>query len=119
MSELCRGVDGEVTREGVKMILRIYSVFDSKLATFDLPFYMLTDAAAIRAFSDEVNKPTVQQHQKWNEHPEDYSLFCLGEFDDSSGTLDKMLPLSLVTGSAIYDVKKNGFKFAEAKEPVS
>lgn len=97
------------------MKLNVYSVFDSKLATFGRPWYELTDASAIRVFSDAVNDGSNPQNQ-WYKHPEDFSLYCLGSFDDESGSLEKQLPLSLVTASAIFDVKKNGFRFEEAKE---
>lgn len=87
------------------MILKVYSVFDSKLATFDRPFYMQTDAAAIRGFSDAVNDPNGPV-SSWNKHPEDYSLFYLGEFDDQDGTILTTVTKSLVTASALFDTKK-------------
>ena len=36
------------------MKVNLYSIFDSKLATYGKPWYELTDAAAIRAFADAV-----------------------------------------------------------------
>lgn len=87
------------------MKLNIYSVFDSKLATFSRPWYELTDAAAIRVFSDAVNDSSNPNNQ-WFKHPEDFSLFCIGEFVDSSGEVIPKVPESLVTASAIFDAKR-------------
>lgn len=87
------------------MILNVYSVFDSKLATFERPFYMISDAAAIRSFSDAVNEPN-DMTRHWNRHPEDYSLFHLGKFNDLVGEFEIVKPVSLVTASSLVDVKK-------------
>lgn len=88
------------------MKLKVYSVFDSKLATFGRPWYEMTDAAAIRVFSDAVNDGSNPNNQ-WYKHPEDFSLYCLGDFEDESGAIDKKLPVSLVTASSIFDQKPN------------
>lgn len=88
------------------MIHNVYSVFDSKLATFDRPFYMLSDASAIRSFSDAVNEPN-ELTRHWHRHPEDYSLFHLGKFNDLVGEFEGIKPISLVTASSLVDVKKS------------
>ena len=85
------------------MILNVYSVFDSKLASFGRPWYELTDASAIRVFSDAVND-TQNPNNQWNRHPEDFSLYRLGQFDDENGKIDSALPVSLVTASVIFNV---------------
>lgn len=107
------------------MILKVFSAFDAKLAVFDAPFYMLTDAAAIRAFSDQVNDSSGQSClAKWNRHPEDYSLFRIGEFNDQTGEIVCSKPVSLVTASAIFSMDsaqldlfdKNGLKREPARK---
>lgn len=65
------------------MMLKMYSVFDSKAAAFLPPFFMHTDNVAKRTFSDCANDP---QHM-FSKHPEDYTLFCLGSFDDVTGVV--------------------------------
>lgn len=88
------------------MKVNVYSVFDSKLAVFELPFFMGTDPAAIRGFTDAVNDSRPENpYLKWNRHPEDYSLYRVGEFDDSIGKLIGINPMSLLTASAIFDFK--------------
>lgn len=86
---------------------KVYSVFDSKAALFGRPFYDQQDASAIRNFADAVNDGSNPSNM-WNKHPEDFSLFLIGEFDDESGKLIPCLPQSLVTASALRAVKSNG-----------
>lgn len=95
------------------MILGVFSVFDSKLACFSRPWYELTDASAIRIFTDAVNDGSNPNNQ-WFRHPEDFSLYRLGSFDDELGKIESINPLSLVTAAAVFDFKKNLVK----KEPV-
>lgn len=83
------------------MILNVYSVFDAKLAVFGKPWYGLNDAGAIREFSDAVNDGSNPNNQ-WHRHPEDFSLYHLGAFDDQTGELMSDKPKSLVTASAMF-----------------
>lgn len=62
------------------MKLRIFSIFDSKLDAFAAPFFMSTIGQATRAFTDEASNP----QSSLSKHPEDYTLFELGEFDDQN-----------------------------------
>lgn len=59
---------------------RIFSIFDSKLDAFAPPFFMSTLGQATRAFTDEAFNP----QSLLSKHPEDYTLFELGEFDDQN-----------------------------------
>lgn len=61
---------------------KIFTVFDTKSAAFLQPFFMPTDASAVRAISDLVNDPG----HNFNKHPSDYTLFAIGEFSDSDAS---------------------------------
>lgn len=65
------------------MKTRCFTVVDVKVGAYLLPFFMRSNAEAIRAFGDAVNDSSTQFYR----HPEDYCLFCIGEFDDSTGVL--------------------------------
>lgn len=75
----------------------IFSVFDSKLAVYNTPFFMQREQAAIRSFTDAVNDPQTTL----NKHPEDYTLFHIGDFDDDTGELIPVHPRGLITASAV------------------
>lgn len=81
------------------MITKMFSVFDSKAAFFGNPFYEQREESAIRTFGDAVNDPNPKN--MWNAHPEDYSLFYVGEFDSDTGEILPTVPKNLVTASAL------------------
>ena len=68
------------------MIQKIYTVYDSKLEAYMQPFFMQSKGQAVRAFTDSVNDPSTQ----FNKHPEDFTLFELGEYDDSTGKVSNL-----------------------------
>lgn len=68
------------------MKLKIFSIFDTKAEAFNTPFFFSFPGQATRAFEDLVNDPQSQI----SKHPEDYSLFELGEFDSTTGVIEKL-----------------------------
>lgn len=86
------------------MKMKIYSVFDTKVANYGRPWYAYQDAAAIREFSDAVNDASNPANQ-WNKHPEDFQLFCIGAFDDATGALSSHAPLALINAAAVFSAK--------------
>lgn len=61
----------------------LFTVYDEKAEVFLPPFFVPTIGIATRAFSDAVNSP---EHQ-FGKHPQDYTLFRLGYFDDSNAEM--------------------------------
>lgn len=68
------------------MIMLIFSIFDDKAEVFSKPFYDPTIGAALRNFQDAAKDPQTT----FNKHPEDFTLFQLGHFDDLTGELIKL-----------------------------
>ena len=66
------------------MLLKMYSVFDSKADAFLPPFFLHNNGLALRTFGDACN---MKDHQ-FGKHPEDYTLFELGVFEDDSGSFE-------------------------------
>jgi len=64
--------------------VKIYSVYDKKMMQYMPVWVARTDGAAIRVFSDEVKRSDSQMHA----HPEDFSLWRVGEFDDICGVVE-------------------------------
>lgn len=74
------------------MKVQMFCVFDSKSEAFTLPFFKTTKGEAVRDFGDAVNDPK----SPWFRHPEDFTLFHVGEFDDQSATVASLkTPVSL------------------------
>ena len=65
------------------MRLNVYTIFDTASGAYMRPFYMQADNAAIRSFKDLA----VAADHEIGKHPEDYSLWRIGTFDDNKGML--------------------------------
>jgi len=63
-------------------ILTIVAVKDRAVDAYNRPFYVPTTGAAIRSFTDEVNRAESEMAA----HPEDYDLYEMGTFCDQTGT---------------------------------
>lgn len=73
--------------KGNKMQLKVYSIHDQKCEIFNTPYFQVTHGEAERNFKSLVN----DKKSKVADHPEDYDLYYLGEYDDNKGhfkTLD-------------------------------
>ncbi len=62
---------------------RIFVIFDSKARCYMPPFFMPEVGQAVRVFSDMCN----DKSHAFGQHPEDYTLFEIGTFDDREGKL--------------------------------
>lgn len=60
---------------------KLYSVYDEKAEAFIPPFFVPAHGLALRAFKDCVNS----KDHHFGKHPQDYTLFYLGEWDDVTG----------------------------------
>jgi len=61
----------------------VYTAYDKKAAAYLQPFFMRTDAEAVRAIQDAANDPQSLFHH----HAADYQLCYIGTFDDATGVL--------------------------------
>lgn len=78
------------------MILKVFSVFDSKLQVFNTPFFSRSVADASRSFSDLVrdSRTTVSQH------PDDFFLYEIGQYSDETGELVACVPTQIAAANA-------------------
>ena len=65
------------------MLIKMFTVFDQKAECYLQPFYAHTTGAAIRMFEDTCSN---KEHQ-FHKHAEDFTLFEIGVFDDSSAEI--------------------------------
>lgn len=65
------------------MRYKIVVVRDRAADVFGQPNFVASLGAAVRSFGDEVKR--VDTNNPINKHPEDFDLYSLGEYDDSSG----------------------------------
>lgn len=76
------------------MRLTMYSIFDTASKSYMRPFFCAADGEAMRLFADIVN----DGEHPVGKHPEDYSVFRIGMFDDNKGSLHPEDPECLAVG---------------------
>ena len=75
------------------------AVYDVKAEAYGRPMFVPAVGLAMRAFMDEIKN----QESQFCKYPDDFSLFKLGEFDDSSGEMRNERSL-LMEGRAAKDM---------------
>lgn len=71
--------------------MKIYfAVKDLAVQAFGQPFLVRSQGEALRSFQDEVNKTDGQSAIA--AHPEDYELYKIGEYHDTTGDIVGMTP---------------------------
>ena len=60
----------------------VCAVFDSAAMVFGSPIFTASPGVAMRSFSDEVNRASPDN--ALNQHPEDFVLHWLAEYDDAT-----------------------------------
>ncbi len=78
------------------MKLNSYIIFDSAPCVYHPPIFMQSDAEAMRFFDDQC----VRAESPIAAHPEHYTLFRNGTFDQQTGKLAAETPTSLATATA-------------------
>lgn len=101
------------------MVIKIFAVWDAKASFYGTPFCDQNENSAIRNFSDAVRDGS-NPNNLWNKHPEDFSLYCIGEFDNTCGEIIPQTPRALITASALqelYNEKQIGDELRVLKNP--
>lgn len=82
----------------VKAVSRgLYSVCDDRSGSFNPPFVAANDSVAQRAFVDA----SLNTRGVFHDHPEDFSLFKVGEFFELTGVIEAKAPLRLMCGTEL------------------
>ena len=69
----------------------VFAVYDRKAEAYGMPIFFAAKGQAVRAFDDQCN----QAGSMMNLHPQDYTLYQIGEYTDSDGL---MVPLTSPVG---------------------
>ena len=68
----------------MKMV--IVSIKDTAADAFGRPVYVASEGVAVRQFQDEVNRNS--DDNQLYKHPDDFHLYYLGLFDDTTGKFE-------------------------------
>lgn len=80
------------------MVLKVYSVYDEKAQAYHTPYFFPNDGIAQRGFSDVA----MDQKTEICRHKEDYSLYLIGEYDNTSAVLTPIIPPVLKARASDY-----------------
>lgn len=69
------------------MKLEIFSMYDQRAGAFITPFFLPNLAMALRGIKSAAESETHMFHK----HPNDFALYKLGSFDDSSAKLETLM----------------------------
>lgn len=84
------------------MKIKFYAVYDKKALAYIMPFFMPNDGTAERAFFDTCN---TEDHM-FCKHPEDYSLYDIGSFEDTTGEVTVRGEPAFLTSAVIVQRMK-------------
>ena len=73
---------GKQEDPGIKK--RIFSIYDKKAQVYFNPFYFAYKGEALRGFEEAVKDP----QSPMSKFPADYSLYCLGVFNCTTGEVE-------------------------------
>ncbi len=73
---------------------KMFVIYDSKANAFMQPWFLTQEGMAQRAFSDCVN----DSDHNFGRHPEDYTLFNIGDFDDQNAKIQSTTPITMGNG---------------------
>lgn len=68
------------------MILHAFCILDTKTGIHNAPFFVPHPGAAVRAFKDLATDLSTQIGR----HPADFTLICIGQFDDQTGRMEQL-----------------------------
>jgi hypothetical protein len=82
------------------MLLKMFSIYDEKAVAHVTPFFMHNEMMALRQFKNMC----FDKNSQIGTNPEDYSLWCVGEFDDSTGEVIAERNLILAGNSISHEI---------------
>ena len=84
------------------MKINLYAVRDTKSMTFGRPFLLQNDEMAMRSFMSAVTGAD----EPMSEYPDDYTLYRIGEYDDTTGLIEGHNPDRVCTGLEMVAKRK-------------
>lgn len=81
------------------MKYKVLAIRDRAIDTYGQPVFVPNVGGAVRSFGDEIKREhSPQSPNPLNQHPEDYDLYLLGEYDDQTGMFECGVPEQVAIG---------------------
>lgn len=78
------------------MRYKVLAIRDRAADMFSQPMFFTSVGIGIRAFGDEVKR--TDANNNLSKHPEDFDLYHIADFDDSTGEFEVCRPLMVAVG---------------------
>lgn len=75
------------------MLRKIYAIRDQKVAAYEQPWFARSHGEAERSFEHHVKQPG----GPYNQFPQDFDLYYLGDHDDASGVITALETPQFIT----------------------
>ena len=85
------------------MKLNAYTIYDVASGIYMRPFFTQADGQAKRSFADISN----DENHEIGKHPEDYTLYRIGNFDERGGEIEGTGLTKLMTGLEAVTAHQN------------
>ena len=82
--------------------MMIFSIYDEKAEVYNTPFFQGTVGMALRSFQELVR----DNESMLFKYPEDYILYCIGEYDEKTGEITANIPPAFIARATEYTPKK-------------
>ncbi len=92
----------------------IFTIYDEKAEVFLPPLFVTTKGIALRAFTDALNSP---EHQ-FGKHPQDYTLFFLGKWEDGDASFNIKAKTSIGNGVEFLQTPKLEYPYGPEHPPI-
>lgn len=86
------------------MAMKIYSIRDKKLQSFNMPFVAENEVVATRQFGILAKDPAAQL----SHYADDFDLYELGEFEPTTGKLTAVEPKFLIGACSFQKMVERG-----------
>ena len=93
------------------MKLFVFSIFDTASGVYLRPFFAEAEGQATRSFQDIA----VSADHEIGKHPEDYTLFRVGIFDNKTGHFDAEPPTKVATAIELVSASRRVDPEAQAE----
>jgi hypothetical protein len=80
------------------VIFKMFCIRDRATDSFGQPMFLVSHGQAIRSFTDEVNK--AEKDNQLYQHPDDFDLYYLGEYDSSDASFKGGHPEMVLVGKS-------------------
>lgn len=76
--------------------MKLYTVLDKQVNTYNTPFFQPTDVHAVRIFKAEINRK--EGGNMLAAYPSDFALYTVGEWDADIGLIEAHTPKLITEG---------------------